>query len=218
MWSDIIICNTLNRYFCDMVTRKFQKPGFSGCPMPYLGPYHLPLFKGSPQMLSTGSNRFERWQGNSDIIAFAFLFDTIICRIKIHFLVIMTSSDSVSISVISQDGYVKFHCMNSVELILLKCIPRGHPNPCSRVGFVYKIPYRRALGLAFRPSARASKGILHTSVGLSCSIFKNTSATCAYPLVSSVTSAHMGAQGTFSYTPCSRRGLTKNIYVSIYFS
>ena len=43
----------------------------SGCPMPYLGPYHLPLFKGSPQMLSTGSNRFERWQGNSDIIAFA---------------------------------------------------------------------------------------------------------------------------------------------------
>ena len=70
----------------------------------YLGPYHLPLFKGSPQMLSTGSNRFERWQGNSDIIAFAFLFDAIICRIKIHFLVIMTSSDSVSISVISQDG------------------------------------------------------------------------------------------------------------------
>ena len=57
MWSDIIICNTLNRYFCDMVMRKFQKPGFSGCPMPYLGPYHLPLFKGSPQMLSTGSNR-----------------------------------------------------------------------------------------------------------------------------------------------------------------
>ena len=47
-------------------------------------------------MLSTGSNRFERWQGNSDIIAFAFLFDAIICRIKIHFLVIMTSSDSVS--------------------------------------------------------------------------------------------------------------------------
>ena len=69
-----------------MVMRKFQKPGFSGCPMPYLGPYHLPLFKGSPQMLSTGSNRFERWQGNSDIIAFAFLFDAIICRIKIHFL------------------------------------------------------------------------------------------------------------------------------------
>ena len=93
MWSDIIICNTLNRYFCDMVMRKFQKPGFSGCPMPYLGPYHLPLFKGSPQMLSTGSNRFERWQGNSDIIAFAFLFDAIICRIKVHFLVIMTSSD-----------------------------------------------------------------------------------------------------------------------------
>ena len=85
-------------------------------------------------MLSTGSNRFERWQGNSDIIAFAciqdtlssraalglpaasreqrylaynsfaFLFDAIICRIKIHFFVIMTSSDSVSISVISQDG------------------------------------------------------------------------------------------------------------------
>ena len=128
MWSDIIICNTLNRYFCDMVMRKFQKPGFSGFPMPYLGPYHLPLFKGSPQMLSTGSNRFERWQGNSDIIAFAFLFDAIICRIKIHFLVIMihltrettararaqnralvraiimTSSDSVSTSVISQDG------------------------------------------------------------------------------------------------------------------
>ena len=85
-----------------MVMRKFQKPGFSGCPMPYLGPYHLPLFKGSPQMLSTGSNRFERWQGNSDIIAFAFLFDAIICRIKIHFLVIMTSSDSVSISVIKK--------------------------------------------------------------------------------------------------------------------
>ena len=61
-------------------------------------------------------------------------------------------------------------CMNSVELILLKCIPRGHPNPFSRVG-------------------------------LSCSIFKNTSATCAYP--------HACAQGTFSYTPCSRRGLTK---------
>ena len=70
--------------------------------------------------------------------------------------------------------------MNSVELILLNGIPRGHPNPCSRVGLVYKIPYRRALGLAFRPSARASKGILHTSVGLSCSIFKNTSATCAW--------------------------------------
>ena len=48
---------------------------------------------------------------------------------------------------------MKFHCINSVELILLKYIPRGHPNPCSRVG-------------------------------LSCSIFKNTSATCAYPLVS----------------------------------
>ena len=48
---------------------------------------------------------------------------------------------------------MKFHCMNSVELILLKCIPRGHPNPCYRVG-------------------------------ISCSIFKNTSATCAYPLVS----------------------------------
>ena len=99
-----IICNTLNRYFCDMVMRKFQKPAFSGCPMPYLGPYHFPLFKGSPQMLSTGSNRFERWQGNSDIIASAFLFVAIICRIKIHFLVIVTSSDSVSISVISQDG------------------------------------------------------------------------------------------------------------------
>ena len=53
---------------------------------------------------NTRSNRFERWQGNSDIIAFGFLFDAIICRIKIHFLVIMTSSDSVSISVISQDG------------------------------------------------------------------------------------------------------------------
>ena len=47
--------------------------------------------------------KLKRWQGNSDI-AFAFLFDAIICRIKIHFLVIMTSSDSVSISVISQDG------------------------------------------------------------------------------------------------------------------
>ena len=87
---------------------------------------------------------------------------------------------------------MKFHCMNSVELILLKCIPRGHPNPCSRVG-------------------------------LSCSIFKNTSATCAYPLVSNARKlkhdkrAHACAQGTFSYTPCSRRGLTKNIYVSIYF-
>ena len=103
MWSDIIICNTLNRYFCDMVMRKFQKRGFSGCPM-----------------------------------------------------------------------------------------PRGHPNPFSRVG-------------------------------LSCSIFKNTSATCAYPLVSNARKlkrdkrAHACAQGTFSYTPCSRRGLTKNIYVSIYF-
>ena len=70
---------------------------------------------------------------------------------------------------------------------------RGHPNPCSRVG-------------------------------LSCSIFKNTSATCAYPLVSNARKlkrdkrAHACAQGTFSYTPCSRRGLTKNIYVSIYFS
>ena len=88
---------------------------------------------------------------------------------------------------------MKFHCMNSVELILLKCIPRGHPNPCYRVG-------------------------------LSCSIFKNTSATCAYPLVSNARKlkrdkrAHACAQGTFSYTPCSRRGLTKNIYVSIYFS
>ena len=30
---------------------------------------------------------------------------------------------------------------------------------------VYKIPYRRALGLvSFRPSARASKGILHTTL------------------------------------------------------
>ena len=85
MWSDIIICNTLNRYFCDMVVRKFQKPGFSGCPMPYLGLYHFPLFKGSPQMLSTGSNRFERWQGNSDIIAFAFLFDAIISQNKNSF-------------------------------------------------------------------------------------------------------------------------------------
>ena len=84
---------------------------------------------------------------------------------------------------------MKFHCMNSVELILLKCIPRGHPNPCSRVG-------------------------------LSCSIFKNTSATCAYPLVSNARKlkrdkrSHACAQGTFSYTPCSRRGLTKNICFS----
>ena len=54
----------------------------SDCPMPYLGPYHLPLFKGSPQMLSTGSNRFERWQGNLDIIAFAFLFDAIILHMQ----------------------------------------------------------------------------------------------------------------------------------------
>ena len=74
--------------------------------------------------------------------------------------------------------------MNSVELILLKCIPRGHPNPCSRVG-------------------------------LSCSIFKNTSATYAYPLVNNARKlkrdkrAHACAQGTFSYTPCSRRSLTK---------
>ena len=79
---------------------------------------------------------------------------------------------------------MKFHCMNSVELILLKCIPRGHPNPCSRVG-------------------------------LSCSIFKNTSATYAYPLVNNARKlkrdkrAHACAQGTFSYTPCSRRSLTK---------
>ena len=28
-----------------MVMRKFQKPGFSGCPMPYLGPYHLHFLK-----------------------------------------------------------------------------------------------------------------------------------------------------------------------------
>ena len=69
------------------------------------------------------------------------------------------------------------------------CIPRGHPNPCSRVG-------------------------------LSCSILKNTSATCAYPLVSNARKlkrdkrAHACAQGTFSYTPCSRRGLTKNICFS----
>ena len=82
--------------------------------------------------------------------------------------------------------------MNSVELILLKCIPRGHPNLCSRVG-------------------------------LSCSIFKNTSATCAYPLVSNARKlkrdkrAHACAQGTFSYTPCSRRGLTKNIRKHIFF-
>ena len=87
---------------------------------------------------------------------------------------------------------MKFHCMNSVEFILLKCIPRGHPNPCSRVG-------------------------------LSCSIFKNTSATCAYPLVSNARKlkrdkrAHACAQGTFSYTPCSRRGLTKNIRKHIFF-
>ena len=87
---------------------------------------------------------------------------------------------------------MKFHCMNSVELILLKCIPRGHPNLCS-------------------------------SVGLSCSIFKNTSATCAYPLVSNARKlkrdkrAHACAQGTFSYTPCSRRGLTKNIRKHIFF-
>ena len=66
---------------------------------------------------------------------------------------------------------MKFHCMNSVELILLKCIPRGHPNPCSRVG-------------------------------LSCSIFKNTSATYAYPLVNNARKlkrdkrAHACAQGT----------------------
>ena len=61
------------------------------------------------------------------------------------------------------------------------------------------------------------------SILTSCSIFKNTSATCAYPLVSNARKlkhdkrAHACAQGTFSYTPCSRRGLTKNIYVSIYF-
>ena len=87
---------------------------------------------------------------------------------------------------------MKFHCMNSVELILLKCIPRGHPN-------------------------------LYSRVGLSCSIFKNTSATCAYPLVSNARKlkrdkrAHACAQGTFSYTPCSRRGLTKNIRKHIFF-
>ena len=61
---------------------------------------------------------------------------------------------------------MKFHCMNSVELILLKCIPRGHPNPCSRVG-------------------------------LSCSIFKNTSATCAYPLVSNARARHLLVHATF---------------------
>ena len=79
----------------------------------------------------------------------------------------------------------------------------------------------RALGkqryLAYNPNPCSR-------VGLSCSIFKNTSATCAYPLVSNARKlkrdkrAHACAQGTFSYTPCSRRGLTKNIYVSIYFS
>ena len=101
-----------------------------------------------------------------------------------------TSSDSVSISVISQDGLVKFHCMDmQCRVDFTKMHPRGHPNPCSRVG-------------------------------LSCSIFKNTSATCAYPLVSNARKlkrdkrAHACAQGTFSYTPCSRRGLTKNICFS----
>ena len=67
----------------------------------------------------------------------------------------------------------------------------GHPNPCSRVGIF-------------------------------CSIFKNTSATCAYPLVGNARKlkrdkrAHACAQGTFSYTPCSRRGLTKK-YMFVYF-
>ena len=51
--------------------------------------------------------------------------------------------------------------------------------------------------------------------GLYCSIFKNTSATYAYPLVNNARKlkrdkrAHACAQGTFSYTPCSRRSLTK---------
>ena len=44
--------------------------------------------------------------------------------------------------------------------------------------------------------------------------------TCAYPLVSNARKlkrdkrAHACAQGTFSYTPCSRRGVTKNICFS----
>ena len=89
---------------------------------------------------------------------------------------------------------MKFHCMNSVELILLKCIPRVHPNPCSRVG-------------------------------LSCSIFKNTSATCAYPLVSNARKlkrdkrAHACAQGTFSYTYAmfEKGPFPANIYVPYIF-
>ena len=35
----------------------------------------------------------------------------------------------------------------------------------AHIDFVYKIPYRRALCLsAFRPSARANKGISHTNI------------------------------------------------------
>ena len=88
-------------------------------------------------------------------------------------------------------GEVSLHEQCRVDFT--KMHPQRAPNPCSRVG-------------------------------LSCSILKNTSATCAYPLVSNARKlkrdkrAHACAQGTFSYTPCSRKGLTKNIYVSIYFS
>ena len=86
-------------------------------------------------------------------------------------------------------GEVSLHEQCRVDFTKMHPQIRGHPNPCS-------------------------------CVGLSCSIFKNTSATCAYPLVSNARKlkrdkrAHACAQGTFSYTPCSRRSITNNICFS----
>ena len=48
--------------------------------------------------------------------------------------------------------------------------------PATHLNLVYKIPYRRAHGLAFRPSARASKGILHINLNHLIADVKNLGA------------------------------------------
>ena len=52
-------------------------------------------------------------------------------------------------------SFTFYMCLNQIQRLKLH----------SKLPLVYKIPYRRALGLAaFRPRARASKGILHTKL------------------------------------------------------
>ena len=48
--------------------------------------------------------------------------------------------------------------------------------PATHLNLVYKIPYRRAHGLAFRPSARASKGTLHINLNHLIADVKNLGA------------------------------------------